>query len=113
MGKSRAKHSCLLLAKLSLQTIDKEAEGVYFHYVMTAKPSSKILHDFTPARLNKFLGKKVEIVAFGLAYKGELMQVDLKSWTVKIADTSPPSKDTNYAILEIERIDSLKIFYHA
>lgn len=52
--------------------------------------------------LKKSLGRKVEVLAFGLVYSGLLKNVDLKEGTIKIED----GKD--YVVLEIERIEAFK-----
>ncbi len=52
--------------------------------------------------LKKSLGKKVEVLAFGLVYSGLLKNVDLKEGTIQVED----GKD--YVVLEIERIEAFK-----
>ena len=54
--------------------------------------------------LKKAIGKKVEVLAFGIIYVGILKKVDRHSGLIRVED----KKD--YVVLEIERIQSFKIF---
>lgn len=53
--------------------------------------------------LEKALGKKVEVLAFGVAYVGKIKKVDLELGTIVIEDKN------DSAVLEIERIEDFKI----
>ncbi len=53
--------------------------------------------------LRSALARRVEVVAFGLAYRGRLKKVSHQLGTIEIVD----KKDR--AVLEIERIESFKI----
>lgn len=50
--------------------------------------------------LQNFVGKKVEIIAFGISYLGIIEEVDYDAGTIKLVD------DDEFAILEIERVES-------
>jgi hypothetical protein len=54
-------------------------------------------------RLKDYIGKKVEIIAFGISYMGQLTHVDYDSGTLKIVDGE------DFAILEIERVESFAL----
>ncbi len=54
-------------------------------------------------RLKDFVGKRVEIIAFGISYMGILEEVDYDQGTLKIVDGE------DFAILEIERVESFSI----
>ena len=58
--------------------------------------------DVKISALKKCLGKKTEVLAFGLVYAGKLTKVDLRAGTIQIED----GKD--YVVLEIERIEFFK-----
>ncbi len=59
--------------------------------------------EVTPQRLRAALRKKVEVLAFGVAYVGWLKKVDFDEGIIRIED----KKD--YVVLEIERIESFKV----
>lgn len=59
--------------------------------------------EVTTQDLKAAIGKKVEAYAFGVAYRGRLKKVDLRANTIRINDRR------DYAVLEIERIESFKI----
>lgn len=59
--------------------------------------------DLSSADLKKAVGKKIEVLAFGIVYRGRLKQVNLKEGTIRIEDKG------DYAILEIERLESLRV----
>lgn len=54
-------------------------------------------------RLQDFIGRKVEIIAFDISYMGLLTHVDYDSGTLKIVDGD------DFAILEIERVESFSL----
>ncbi len=58
--------------------------------------------EITPKGLKASLGKRVEVIAFGLAYVGRLEKIDMKNGTIKIVDRK------DYVILEIERIEAFR-----
>lgn len=49
--------------------------------------------------LKKFIGHRVEVIAFGISYRGKLQKVDELTSTIRIVDRG------NSAVLEIERIE--------
>lgn len=51
-------------------------------------------------RLKDFVGRRVEIIAFNISYRGALTEVDEDRGTVKIVDGE------DFVILEMERIDA-------
>ena len=53
--------------------------------------------------LRMALEKKVEVLAFGIAYRGLLKKVDLRNGTIRVDDKE------DYVVLEIERIESFKV----
>ena len=55
---------------------------------------------YSITRIEDFKGKRVEIIAFGIAYRGTLEEIDLDRGTVKLVDGE------DFVILEIERIQS-------
>ena len=59
--------------------------------------------EITPEGLKAAVGKKVEVLAFGMAYAGILKRVDLEPGTIQINDKR------DYVVLEIERIESFKV----
>ena len=59
--------------------------------------------EITPAKLKKSLGKKVEVIAFGISYVGRLKKLDFKAGFLRVED----GKD--YVVLEIERIESFRL----
>ena len=54
-------------------------------------------------RLQDYIGRKVEIIAFDISYMGLLTHVDYDSGTLKIVDGD------DFAILEIERVESFSL----
>jgi hypothetical protein len=54
-------------------------------------------------RLQDYIGKKVEIIAFDISYMGTLTSVDYDNGTLKIEDGE------DFAILEIERVESFSL----
>ena len=54
-------------------------------------------------KIQEALGKRVEILAFGIAYTGFLKKMDIETGTVQIRDKG------DYAVLEIERIESFQV----
>lgn len=62
------------------------------------------MHDEVSAsQLKQAVGKKVEVLAFGITYVGILKKVDDHGGTIRIEDKG------DYAVLEIERIEAFKI----
>lgn len=59
--------------------------------------------EVSPTRLKAALGKRVEVLAFGVAYAGKLKKVDTKNGLIRIED-----KD-DYVVLEIERIEDFHV----
>lgn len=60
-------------------------------------------HEVTLEELKEAIGSRVEILAFGITYTGFLKKMDIETGTVQIRDKG------DYAILEIERIESFRI----
>jgi len=54
-------------------------------------------------RLKDYLGKKVEIIAFGISYRGYLEEVDYDKGTLRMVEGD------EFAILEIERVESFSL----
>lgn len=62
------------------------------------------MHDYVSiTRLQDYIGRKVEIIAFDISYMGILTHVDYDSGTLKIVDGE------DFAILEIERVESFSL----
>lgn len=59
------------------------------------------IHDYPWARVEAYLGRRVEVVAFGISYVGLLEAVDLQEGLLKLSDKG------NYAVLELERVDTI------
>ena len=59
--------------------------------------------DFSITRIQDFVGRKVEIIAFDISYMGILKEVDLDRGTLKIVDGD------DFAVLEIERVESFSV----
>ena len=59
-----------------------------------------MFEDQSITRIQDYIGKKVEIIAFNISYRGTLSEVDLETGTLKIVDGE------DFAILEIERIEA-------
>jgi hypothetical protein len=53
--------------------------------------------------LKDLIGRKVEIIAFGISYLGTLEGVDFDQGTLKIEDGD------DFAILELERVESFSL----
>jgi hypothetical protein len=53
--------------------------------------------------LREAIGKRVEVLAFGINYVGVLTNVDSRAGTIRVEDKE------DYAVLEIERIESFKV----
>lgn len=51
-------------------------------------------------RIESYVGRKVEVVAFGISYVGLLRDVDMEEGTITLSD----SKDA--VVLELERVDA-------
>ena len=67
------------------------------------RPAAKQFpNEVTPELLRQFVGRRVEVIAFGIAYRGRLEKVDANSGTIRIVDRG------NSAVLEIERIESFE-----
>ena len=54
-------------------------------------------------RLQDLVGRRVEIIAFGISYLGKLNEVDFDKGTLKIQDGE------DFAILELERVESFSL----
>ena len=54
-------------------------------------------------KIKEALGKKVEVLAFGVSYVGTLKKINSKVGTIRLEDKN------DYVILEMERIESFKI----
>lgn len=54
-------------------------------------------------RLQDYIGRRVEIIAFGISYMGILKDVNYDKGTLKIVD------EKESAILEIERVESFSL----
>lgn len=52
------------------------------------------------SKLDFLLGKRVEIIAFGISYIGKLDAIDYERGTLKISD------EQDCAILDLERVES-------
>lgn len=61
------------------------------------------MDEVTPEQLRAAKGKKVEVLAFGIAYVGVLEKIDHKEGTIRIEDKE------DYVVLEIERIEDFKV----
>jgi len=59
--------------------------------------------DLSITRIQDYLGRKVEIIAFDISYMGILKEVDLDRGTLKIVDGE------DFAVLEIERVESFSV----
>jgi len=59
--------------------------------------------DYSITRIQDFVGRKVEIIAFDISYMGILKEVDLDRGTLKIVDGE------DFAVLEIERVESFSV----
>ena len=55
--------------------------------------------------IEKALGKKVEVLAFGISYVGILKKIDSKVGTIRLEDRD------DYVVLEIERIRSFRVVH--
>ncbi len=54
-------------------------------------------------RLKDFKGKKIEVIAFDISYRGTLEEINLSKGTLKIVDGE------DFVILEIERVESFHL----
>ncbi len=59
--------------------------------------------DLSITRIQDYIGRKVEIIAFDISYMGILEEVDLDRGTLKIVDGE------DFAVLEIERVESFSV----
>lgn len=58
------------------------------------------MHDaIDPETIITFLGKRIEVIAFGISYAGLLTSVDPKAGIIRVED------GRDYVVLEIERIE--------
>ena len=69
-----------------------------------AGPFFPMQDEVTVEEIQKAVGRRVEVIAFGISYVGFLRKVDLRTGTVRIQDKE------DYAVLEIERIESFRSF---
>lgn len=58
------------------------------------------LRDEPFIQIERFLGRRLEVVAFGISYVGRLKEVDLSEGFIVLSD-GPDS-----AVLELERVDT-------
>lgn len=58
---------------------------------------------FSLPKLKSSVGKKVEVLAFGIAYIGILKKVDPRNGLIRLEDKE------DYVILEIERIENFRV----
>jgi len=58
---------------------------------------------YSITKLQDFVGKRLEIIAFGIYYLGILESVDNEKGTLKIIDGQ------DFAILELERVESFSL----
>lgn len=65
--------------------------------------TKKMETEVSSKSLKAAMGRKVEVLAFGVSYVGQLKKVDIKNGTVRIED-----KD-DYVVLEIERIEDFRL----
>lgn len=61
------------------------------------------ISDVDMDQLLKAVGKKVEVVAFNLAYSGRLKSIDSERGRIRIEDGG------DYVVLEIERLESFRL----
>ncbi len=61
------------------------------------------MNEVTHEMLKKSVGRRVEVIAFGIAYRGKLEEFDSRTGTIRIVD---PRR--NRAVLEIERIEGFQ-----
>lgn len=54
-------------------------------------------------KLKSAVGKRVEVLAFGMAYVGILKKVDTKNGLIRVEDKE------DYVVLEIERIENFRV----
>jgi len=62
-----------------------------------------MFEDHSITRIQDHIGKRVEIIAFNISYRGTLSEVNLDTGTLKIVDGE------DFAILEIERIEAFSL----
>lgn len=62
-----------------------------------------MFEDYSITRLQDYIGKKVEIIAFNISYMGILEDINFETGTLKIVDGE------DFAILELERVESFSI----
>jgi len=62
-----------------------------------------MVDEVSPSQLKAALGKRVEVLAFGMVYAGTLKKVDTKNGLIRVED-----KD-DYVVLEIERVESFRV----
>lgn len=74
---------------------------------MPSKTASTIGEDALIQALVDARGKRVEIIAFGVAYAGTLEKVDVEDGIISIVDGE------DHAVLEIERIESFSLLPEA
>lgn len=65
-----------------------------------SQPAEEPLGERSLASIESYIGKKLEVVAFGISYIGFLKDVDLHEGTIVLSDGGTS------AILELERVDS-------
>ena len=62
-----------------------------------------LAEEVTNKKLKEAIGKKVEVLAFGIDYIGILKKVDVQGGMIRIEDKN------DYVVLEIERIESFQV----
>ncbi len=68
--------------------------------------NEEMFEDYSITRLQDFIGKKVEIIAFNISYMGILEDINFETGTLKIVDGE------DFAILELERVESFSVLDH-
>jgi len=51
-------------------------------------------------KIEEYIGRRLEVVAFGISYVGFLEEVDIHEGFIKLTDRG------NFAVLELERVDT-------
>ncbi len=62
-----------------------------------------MFEDHSITRLQDYIGKRVEIIAFNISYMGVLEDINFETGTLKIVDGE------DFAILELERVESFSV----
>lgn len=67
-------------------------------------PPLRMQDEVSAEKLKAAVGKRVQVLAFGIAYEGVLTKVDARSGLVRVED------EKDYVLLEIERIEQFRVF---